>query len=120
MEFLYFKEGDSVDQFGQVHRVEIVDSLGYLLRKTDGTSIELEDGVDVDAARAAAEAEGAVFKFKEAGFSDWWKSLADDTKKTYLENAPQEGTFVDNFGNVCSLETGEVIPKGDAGSGEVA
>ena len=69
--FLYFKEGDSAENNGQVHRVPVEEAKAYLLRKLDGTDVEISGGVDLVEARQRMEAEGVVFKFKPVEFKDW-------------------------------------------------
>lgn len=97
MFFHYIKEGDSVDQSGQITRVTENHIQSYLDEK-------LENGEP---------------KYKEVTFKDWWDdAVADDTKALVTKEA-NAGEFIseiedpENAGSViavaCSLETGEPV-----------
>jgi hypothetical protein len=111
--FRYFKEGDAVENNGQTHRVICDESAPYLVRKLDGSDLEVTEGKTADEARAEAEAAGDTFKFKEVTFNEWLDGLAEDTRKAMVEGC-DEGTFLADVGAeegllVCSLETGEPV-----------
>lgn len=107
MFFRYFKEGDAIEQKGQILRVLDANAQTWLDAK-------LENGEP---------------KYKEVSFTQWWDdAVADDTKALVREGA-DEGEFwaeiedMLNPGSVitiaCSLETGEPIDQ-DAAAADVS
>jgi len=107
MFFRYFKEGDAIEQKGQILRVLDANAQTWLDAK-------LENGEP---------------KYKEVPFTQWWDdAVADDTKALVREGA-DEGEFwaeiedMLNPGSVitiaCSLETGEPIDQ-DAAAADVS
>lgn len=118
MKFRYFKEGDSVGDHGSVHRIAAEESAPYLLdlervayEREDGTTdtvkvktnnVKLDPkGDTADVARAAGEAAGHVFKFKEVTFKEWSHAPEWATNEA--------GNLIDPVNGPLDAETGEPV-----------
>lgn len=102
MKFRYFKEGDATEERGQVMRVLAENSKPYLLRKLDGSDLQVPEDKTFDEARGEAELSGDVFKVKEVNFDDWAEYIPEEWGKN-----PEEGYFEDPEFGQLSLDTGE-------------